>query len=126
MVRFGAVGKLAPRFVGPFPIIEKIGQMAYRVELPEKLAGVHNVFHVSHLRKCLHKSAEVVEPSVLEDVEVEKEATLRRAPICILGTEIKKLRNREFKLVNVQWSEADEDATWETEEKMRGLYPFLF
>ena len=53
-------------------------------------------------------------------------ATLRRAPIRILGTETKKLRNREVKLVKVQWGEAEEDATWETEEKMRGLYPFLF
>ena len=48
-IRFGSVRKLAPRFVGSFPIIEKIGKMAYRVELPERLAGVHNVFHVSHL-----------------------------------------------------------------------------
>ena len=126
VVRFGAVGKLAPRFVGPFPIIERIGQMAYKVELPERLAEVHNVIHVSQLRKCLHESAEVVEPSILEGVEVEKEATLRRVPIRILGTVIKKLRNREVKLVKVQWSEAQEDATWETEEKIRALYPFLF
>ena len=65
VVRFGSAGKLALRFVGPFPIIENIGKMAYRVQLPEILAGVHNVFHVSHLRKCLHESAEVVEPSML-------------------------------------------------------------
>ena len=78
------------------------------MQLPEKLSGVHNVFH---LRKYLHESAEVVEPSILEDVEVEKEATLRRAPIRILGTETKKLRNREVKLVKVQWGEAEEDAT---------------
>ena len=75
--------------------------MAYKVDLPEKLNGLHNVFHVSHLRKCLHESAEVVDPSILEDVEVEKEATLRRVPIRILGTEIKKLRNQEVKLVKV-------------------------
>ena len=106
VVRFGAVGKLASRFVGSFPITERIGQLAYKVDLPEKLTGVHNVFHVSHLRKCLHESAEVVEPSILEGVEVEKEATFRRVPIRILGTEIKKLRNREVKLVKVQWSEA--------------------
>ena len=49
VVCFGSAGKLAPRFVGPFPIIERIGTMAYRVELPERLAGVHNVFHVSQL-----------------------------------------------------------------------------
>ena len=68
----------------------------------------------------------MVEPSILEDMEVEKEATLRRAPIRILEMEIKKLRILGVKLVKVQWSGADEDATRETEEKMRGLYPFLF
>ena len=90
VVRFGSAGKLAPRFVGPFPIIEKIGKMAYRVELPERLAGIHNVFHVSHLRKCLHESTEVVEPSILEEVEVEREATVRRVPTRIVGTENQK------------------------------------
>ena len=73
--------------------------MAYRLELPEKLAGVHNVFHVSHLRKCLHESAEVVEPNILEEAEVEREATIRKVPTRILGTEVKKLRNREVKLM---------------------------
>ena len=126
VVRFGSAGKLAPRFVGPFPIIERIRTMAYRVELPERLAGVHNVFNVSQLRKCLHESAEVVEPSILEEVEVEREATVRRIPTRILGTEVKKLRNREVKLVKVQWSDAEEDATWETERKIRATYPFLF
>ena len=111
VVRFGSTGKLAPRFVGPFPIIEKIGKMAYRVDLPERLAGIHNIFHVSHLRKCLHESAEVVEPSILEEVKVEREANVRRVPTRIVGTEIKKLSNREVKLVKVQWSDVEEDAT---------------
>ena len=71
VVLFGSVGKLAPRFVGPFPIRERIRKMAYRVELPERLSGVHDVFHVSHLRKCLHETAEAVEPSLLKEVEVE-------------------------------------------------------
>ena len=100
--------------------------MAYRLELPEKLAGVHNVFHVSHLRKCLHESAEVVEPNILEEAEVEREATERKVPTCILGTEVKKLRNREVKLVKVQWSDAEGEATWETEARIRTAYPFLF
>ena len=102
VVRFGSIGKLAPRFIVPFPITERIGQMACRVKLPEKLSGVHDVFHVSHLRKCLHDTAEVVEPSMLREVEVERYATIRRAPTCILGSEVKKLRNREVKLVKVQ------------------------
>ena len=57
VVRFGSVGMLAPRFVGSFPIKERIGKMVYRVELPERLSGVHDVSHVSHLRKCLHETA---------------------------------------------------------------------
>ena len=68
----------------------------------------------------------MVEPSILEEVEVEREATVRRVPTCVLGTKIKKLRNHEVKLVKVQWSDAEEDATWETERKIRVAYPFLF
>ena len=116
VVCFGSVGKLAPRFVGSFPITERIGQMAYKVKLPKKLSGVHDVFHVSHLRKFLHGTAEVVEPSILEEVEVEREATTRRVPTRILGSEVKKLCNKEVKLIKVQWREDREDATWETEE----------
>ena len=101
VVRFGSIGKLAPRFVGPFPSKERIGQMAYRVKLPEKLSGVHDVFHVSHLRKCLHDTTEVVELCMLREVKVERDATVRRVPTCILGSAVKKLRNREVKLVKV-------------------------
>ena len=67
-----------------------------------------------------------MEPSILEEAEVEREATVRRVPTCILGTKVKKLRNREVKLVKVQWSDAEEDATWETEDIIRAAYPFLF
>ena len=74
---------------------------------PERLAGVHNVFHISHLRKCLHESAEVVEPSILKKGEVEREAMVRRVPTHILGIEVKKLRNHEVKLVKVQWSDVE-------------------
>ena len=100
--------------------------MAYRVELPERLSGVHDVFHVSHLRKCLHETAEVVEPSLLREVEVERDATIRRAPTRILGSETRKLRNREVQLVKMQWGDDQRDATWETEDNMLTLYPFLF
>ena len=100
--------------------------MAYRVELPERLSGVHDVFHVSHLRKCLHQTVEVVETNLLREVEIERDATIRRAPTRILGSEIKRLRNRKVRLVKVQWGDDESNATWETEAKMRSLYPFLF
>ena len=122
VVRFGSVGKLAPRFAGPFPIMERIGQMACKVKLLERLAGVHDVFHVSHLRKCLHDTAEVVEQSMLEEAEVEREATVRRVPTRILGSEVKKLHNKEIKLLKVQWGDNPEDATWETKDKTRASY----
>ena len=67
-----------------------------------------------------------MEPSILEEAKVEREATVRIVPTRIIGTEIKKLRNREVKLVKVQWSDAEEDATWETEDIIRATYPFLF
>ena len=98
--------------------------MAYRVELPEKLSGVHDVFHVSHLRKCLHETAEVVEPSFLREVEIERDATIRRAPTCILGSDIKKLRNREVKLLKVQWGDDESNTTWE--RKRRCVHCTLF
>ena len=100
--------------------------MAYRVRLPERLAGVHDVFHVSHLRKCLHDSTVVVEPSELEEVEVEREASVRRLPLRIVGRDIKQLRNKQVPLVKVQWGEDEADATWEAEEKIRLSYPHLF
>ena len=92
------------------------------VELPDRLSGVHDVFHG---RKCLHETAEMVGPSFLREVEVERDATIRRAPTCILGSEIWKLRNREVQLVKVRRGDEESDATWETEAKMRSRYPFL-
>ena len=86
----------------------------------------HDVFHVSHLRKGLHETAEAVEPSLLKEVKVERDVIIRRAPTRILGSEIRKLRNREVRLVKVQWGEDESNATWETEAKMRSLYLFLF
>lgn len=84
------------------------------------------MFHVSHLRKCLHDSAEFVEPSQLVEIEVEKEASVRRMPSAIVGHDVKKLRRKEIKLVKIQWGESAEDATWEPEEKMRLSHPYLF
>ena len=63
---------------------------------------------------------------MLEEVEVEREATIRRVPSHILGSEVKKLRNKEVKLLQVQWGDSPEDATWETEDKIRASYSFLF
>ena len=126
VVRFGKSGKLAPRFVGPFPIIERVGSLAYRVELPEKMAGIHNVFHVSHLRKCVHDSSVVVEPNQLEEVDVAPEVVRRKGPIRIIDYSTKKLKNKTVKLVRVQWSDHVGDSTWESEEKIYASHSELF
>ena len=85
VVRFGSNGKLSHRFIEPFPIIERVGKMAYQVKLPKRLARVHDVFHDSHLTKCLHESVEVMEPNQLEEVEIEREASVRCIPLKIIG-----------------------------------------
>jgi hypothetical protein len=64
MKRFGMKGKLAPRYIGPFPILEKCGSVAYKLELPASLVGVHDIFHVSQLKKCLKTPMDVILPKV--------------------------------------------------------------
>ena len=126
VIRFGKKGKLAPRFVGPFPILEKIGGLAYRVDLPEKLSGVHNVFHVSHVRRYVHDPLDIVQPALFEDMDVEPNLTIERRPLRIVDKDTKQLRKKIVNLVKVQWSRDDRDCTWETEESIRASNPELF
>lgn len=126
VMRFSKTGKLAPRFIGPYPIMERIGKLAYRVALPEHLSSVHNVFHVSHLRKCLRDSEEVIEPKQLQQLGIAPNMTYTREPIRIIASETKKLRSKVVPLVKVQWSSNPKDCTWETQESMQRHYPELF
>ena len=82
VIRFGKANMIAPRYVGPFKILERIGSIANRVELLERLSGVHNVFHVSHLRKYVHDPTEIFEPTIHEYLEVEPNLTIIRHPVC--------------------------------------------
>ncbi|GJX14792.1 reverse transcriptase domain-containing protein [Tanacetum coccineum] len=105
VVHFGKKGKLAPRYVGPFEILERIGLVAYRLRLPEELSSVHDTFHVSNLKKCL-ADANFIE---------------------IMEREIKKLKRRNIALVKVRWnSKRGPEFTWEHEDQMRNKYPQLF
>ena len=126
VIRFGKKGKLAPRFVGPFRITERIGPVAYRVELPEKLAGVHDVFHVSHLRKFIRDPSVVIPAAQFEDLEVEPNLTIERRPLRIVDRSTKQLRRKQVDLVKIQWSDDDRDCTWETEDSIRASNPELF
>ncbi|KAJ0985390.1 hypothetical protein J5N97_003746 [Dioscorea zingiberensis] len=124
VVRFGRRGKLAPRYIGPFEILERIGVVAYRLALPQDLAQVHDVFHISMLKKCIRDPTRVI-PQV--PVEVQEDMSYEERPVAILGREDKQLRNRTIPFVKVKWSNHSErEATWEREEDMRQRYPELF
>ena len=124
IIRFRKRGKLGPRFVGPFKILARVGEVAYRLELPEELCDIHPTFHVSHLRKCLADETAYVP---LQDVEVDKQLNYVEQPIAILDSKEKRLRNKVVTLVKVQWRHRKgSEATWETEEEMRKYYPQLF
>jgi hypothetical protein len=122
--RFGVKGKLSPRYVGPYRILRQIGMVAYELELPERLSQVHNVFHVSQLRKCL-KAPE--EPLDCAEIELESDLTYEEKPVKILAEKWKQLRNRAIKYCRVQWKHHPErESTWEKEDDLRRDYPYLF
>ncbi|RVW59896.1 Transposon Ty3-G Gag-Pol polyprotein [Vitis vinifera] len=124
VMRFGRKGKLNPRFVGPFEILERVGTLAYKVALPPSLSKVHNVFHVSTLRKYIYDPSHVVE---LEPIQIFEDLTYEEVPVQIVDVMDKILRHAVVKLVKVQWSNHSiREATWELEEEMREKHPQLF
>ncbi|KAL0539787.1 hypothetical protein IC582_024005 [Cucumis melo] len=124
VLRFERRGKLSPRFVGPFEILERIGPVAYRLALPPSLSTVHDVFHVSMLRKYVPDPSYVVD---YEPLEIDKNLSYGEQPVEVLAREVKTLRNKEIPLVKVLWrNHRVEEATWEREDDMRSRYPELF
>ncbi|CAJ2668539.1 unnamed protein product [Trifolium pratense] len=116
--------KLTSRFIGPFEILKRVGKVAYRIALPPSLANLHDVFHVSQLRKYVSDPTHVIES---DDVQVRDDLTIETVPLRIEGREVKRLRNKEIASVKVVWGgPAGENATWELESKMRDSYPDLF
>ncbi|GJU68343.1 putative reverse transcriptase domain-containing protein [Tanacetum coccineum] len=124
VVRFGKKGKLAPRYVGPFEIVECVGPVAYRLKLPQELSCVHDTFHVSNLKKCL------AEPDVqvpLDEIEIDENLRFVEEPIEIIERDVKKLKRRRIPLVKVRWnSRQGAEYTWEREDQFRKKYPNLF
>ncbi|XP_073118761.1 uncharacterized protein [Henckelia pumila] len=124
VLRFEKKGKLSPRYIGPFEILDKIGERAYRLALPPNLEGVHDVFHVSMLRKYISNPSHVIRH---EPVHWTLDLSYEEVPIQILDTQVRKLRNKKIKMVKVLWrNQLVEEATWETEQDMRSRYPELF
>jgi hypothetical protein len=121
MKRFGVKGKLSPRYIGPFPILGRCGTVTYKLELPPSLAGVHNIFHVSQLKKCLKTPVDVVLPEV---APLESDLTYPEHPIKILDQKSRVTRRKTIKFYKIQWSNHTvEEATWESEDFLRSRHP---
>ncbi|GJZ99098.1 putative reverse transcriptase domain-containing protein [Tanacetum coccineum] len=124
VVHFGKKGKLAPRYVGPFEILERIGPVAYRLRLFEELSGVHDTFHVSNLKKCLADASLHVP---LDEIKVDKTLRFVEEAVEIMDREIKSLKRSKISLVKVRWnSKRGPEYTWECEDYMKSKYPQLF
>ncbi|XP_062104410.1 uncharacterized protein LOC133815607 [Humulus lupulus] len=124
VTRFGVKGKLVARYIGPFEVIERVGEVPYRLNIPTQLRHFHNVFHVSMLRKYTPDLSHIIE---YEAIPLQENVTYEEQPIIILVIELKVLRNIEIPVVKVLWRNHREDEdTWELESQMYEKYPHLF
>ncbi|KAI3680990.1 hypothetical protein L6452_35770 [Arctium lappa] len=124
IVRFRKGGKLSPRFVGPFTKIKQVGLQAYQLELPSKMSGIHNTFHVCYFRKWLAEEESVIP---LSKIRVDEGNRCIEEPDAILEKKTKNLHHKEVTMVKVQWKHHHRaNVTWEAEEDMRQIYPHLF
>ncbi|WMV50607.1 hypothetical protein MTR67_043992 [Solanum verrucosum] len=120
VMRFGKKGKLSPLYVGLYQILQRIGNVAYELDLPNELAPVHSVCHVFMLKKCIGDSASVI---TLEGLGVDESLTYEEVPVRIFDRQVKRLRSKEIASVKVLWRNyLVEGATWEAEADMKSRY----
>ncbi|XP_051134139.1 uncharacterized protein LOC127253539 [Andrographis paniculata] len=121
---FGIKGKLSPRYVGPYEIVDRVGDWAYRLALPNSMERIHNVFHISQLRRYVADPSHILSP---DEIELNEDLSYEEKPLWIMDTKVRTMRNRDIRMVKVMWSRhGAEEATWEVEQEMFKAYPQLF
>ncbi|GJX24236.1 hypothetical protein Tco_0228681 [Tanacetum coccineum] len=123
VVRFGKWGKLNPRYVRPFKVLEKVRAIAYMLELPQELRRVHNTFHVSNVKKCY-----VDEPLaiLLDGLHIDDKLHFVEEPFKIMDREVERLKRSRIPIIKNRWNSKEVLSTWEREDQFRKKYPHLF
>ena len=124
ILRFGKKGKLSMRFIGPYEVLGRIEPVAYRLALPSELAKLHDVFHVSMLRRYRSDESHILP---MQEIQVQEDFTYDEEPKTILAREVKQLQKKQVPLVKVLWQHhGREEAIWEPKKTMKAQYPQLF
>ncbi|GJV18850.1 putative reverse transcriptase domain-containing protein [Tanacetum coccineum] len=124
VIRFEKRGKLNPRYIGPFKILERIGLVAYKLELPEELSNVHNTFYISNLKKCLSDESLVIP---MKELRLDDKLNFVEEPVEIMDREVKQLKQSRIPIIKVRWnSKRGPEFMWEREDQIRAKYPHLF